>query len=267
MANIIGELIGRIGTLLGFDGTAFRPVAVDEDGQLQVDVLSGGGSVDAATATNQATMITALQLIDDLRAALGSVNTDDLQVDVKTSALPAGAATSANQTTMVTALQLIDDLRNALGSVDTDDLQVDVKTSALPTGAATETTLNAMLTKMKRLVTCVLDAYHELKSNTNAASGYNLLAGTAVPAGEIWVINEIAVCNNKHACTSIQMNTKDSTHDYTMRSIIGTTTGIWDYYQGYLVMTAGWYIGGHFNGCTAGDAIYLAILGFMVDTS
>lgn len=38
----------------------------------------------AATETTLASALTALQLIDDLRNALGSVNTDDLQVDVKT---------------------------------------------------------------------------------------------------------------------------------------------------------------------------------------
>lgn len=43
-----------------------------------------GTEVDPATEAKQDTEITALQLIDDLRNALGSVNTDDLQVDVKT---------------------------------------------------------------------------------------------------------------------------------------------------------------------------------------
>lgn len=38
----------------------------------------------AATEAKQDTEITALQLIDDLRNTLGSVNTDDLQIDVKT---------------------------------------------------------------------------------------------------------------------------------------------------------------------------------------
>jgi len=38
----------------------------------------------AATEAKQDTQITALQLIDDLRNALGSVNLDDLQIDVKT---------------------------------------------------------------------------------------------------------------------------------------------------------------------------------------
>ena len=69
----------------------------------------------AATAANQATEITALQLIDDLRAALHSVNGDELQVNVETSALPTGAAAAAHQVTMITALQLIDDLQTALG--------------------------------------------------------------------------------------------------------------------------------------------------------
>ena len=51
----------------------------------------------AATSANQTTMITALQLIDDLRNALTSVHTDELAVSVYSSALPAGGATAARQ--------------------------------------------------------------------------------------------------------------------------------------------------------------------------
>lgn len=79
-------------------------VLVDTDGHIQLDVLSNALPTGAATAANQTTEITALQLIDDLRAALGSVNTDDLQVDVKTSALPTDAAT---QTTLAAILAAI----------------------------------------------------------------------------------------------------------------------------------------------------------------
>ena len=43
-----------------------------------------GTDISLATEAKQDTQITALQLIDDLRNALGSVNTDDLQTDVKT---------------------------------------------------------------------------------------------------------------------------------------------------------------------------------------
>ena len=110
--------------ILGWDGTAWRVMAVDPSGHVQVDVLSAALPAGAATAANQATMITALQLIDDLRNALDSVGADELDVNVEASVLPAGAATAANQATQITALQLIDDLTNALISVGTDRLQV-----------------------------------------------------------------------------------------------------------------------------------------------
>jgi len=50
-------------------------------GHLQVDVVTSGLPAGGATAANQATMITALELIDDLRAALDSVATDEILVN------------------------------------------------------------------------------------------------------------------------------------------------------------------------------------------
>ena len=64
------------------DGVTYRVPLIDSDGHLQVDVISAALATDAATATNQATMITALQLIDDLRNALDAVQTDRLNVNV-----------------------------------------------------------------------------------------------------------------------------------------------------------------------------------------
>ena len=49
----------------GTGGTSYVPL-VDSDGHLQVDVLSSGLPSGGATAANQATMITALQLIDNV---------------------------------------------------------------------------------------------------------------------------------------------------------------------------------------------------------
>jgi len=43
MTSIIGPIIGRILTALGYDGVNFRPLTLDSSGHLQVDVLSGGG--------------------------------------------------------------------------------------------------------------------------------------------------------------------------------------------------------------------------------
>ena len=124
MPVVLDNDVGDRAALYLWSGSAWVKARSDADGHFQIDVLSSALPTGAATAANQLTEITALQLIDDLRNALGSVNTDDLQVDVKTSALPTGAATAANQSTMITALQLIDDLRNALASVGADELRM-----------------------------------------------------------------------------------------------------------------------------------------------
>lgn len=162
----MGEPISTVGDLAGIcghDGTDWIKVKTDSDGKLQIEVDTSVLPSGAATAANQITMITALQLIDDLRNALDSVGTDELDVNVESSVLPSGAATdtvvqairdrlgaltnpAAGSTNKLladalTALQKIDDLQGALDSVDTDELVVNVDESALPAGAATEATL------------------------------------------------------------------------------------------------------------------------------
>lgn len=62
------------------DGVTYRVPLIDSSGHLQVDVLSSALPSGAATAAKQDTMITALQLIDDLRGALLTVSTDYLRV-------------------------------------------------------------------------------------------------------------------------------------------------------------------------------------------
>ena len=64
------------------DGVTYRVPLVDSDGHLQVDVLSNALPTGGATSVKQDTMITALQLIDDLRAALDAVQADRLNVNV-----------------------------------------------------------------------------------------------------------------------------------------------------------------------------------------
>lgn len=80
MPDIIPNHVPSPRTLLAWDGTAYRPVTIDATGHIQVDVLGSALPAGAATEANQLTEITALQLIDDLRNALHSVNTDELVV-------------------------------------------------------------------------------------------------------------------------------------------------------------------------------------------
>jgi len=210
MSRVLAEVVGKLATWLGYDGTDFRNVHVDAAGDLQVDVLTTAMNALAATAANQTTMITALQKIDDLQNALDSIGSDalrvmggidgiiyrflhvdaqgDVQTDVLSSALPTGASTAAHQVTMITALQLIDDLRGALDSVGTDELDVNVEASVLPTGAATsawQDTLN------DGLVT-VIDGsplggkWAKVNGSVNVANTtWTTLVTRTVPAGKI----------------------------------------------------------------------------------
>lgn len=59
----------------------WKQLVCDAAGHLQIDVVTSGLPAGAATAANQATMITALQLVDDLRGALDSIATDELLVN------------------------------------------------------------------------------------------------------------------------------------------------------------------------------------------
>lgn len=134
------ETRGELRTPVGFrdDGTV-RALALTDDDELKV----------SANATVLADILTALQLIDDLRNALDSVGTDELDVNVEASVLPTGAATAAHQATMITALELIDDLRGCLNSVDTDVFIAKVSASVLPVGAATSAKQDTMITALQ----------------------------------------------------------------------------------------------------------------------
>lgn len=63
------------------DGIEYRPAVTDEYGHLGIHVLSATLPALAATSTHQVTMITALELIDDLQGALDAVKGDRLNVN------------------------------------------------------------------------------------------------------------------------------------------------------------------------------------------
>ena len=151
------------------DGVTYRVPLVDAAGHLQVDVVSTAPATGAATSANQATMITALQLLDNLVTALATVGTDQLRTDVISTVLPALAATSTKQDTMITALQLIDDLRGALDAVKADRLNVnayrdgasEVKSllkQTVASATARATAITPSSGKKVRLISVVVDS-------------------------------------------------------------------------------------------------------------
>lgn len=92
-----GEVYFKDG-IWGWVVNTWVQLVADAAGHLQVDVLTSGLPAGSATAANQATMITSLQLIDDLRNALDSVDTDELVVNVDETVLQAATHNIYNVT-------------------------------------------------------------------------------------------------------------------------------------------------------------------------
>ena len=137
-------------------GSKVYPLAVDADGQLQVDIVSSSPLPSgAATEAKQDTMITDLTNIETYTNTIqGAVSGTEMQVDVITSALPTGAATSALQTSSEALLTTIDaDTGSLAGAVSGTEMQVDVITSALPSGAATEAKQDTIETTLTAIET------------------------------------------------------------------------------------------------------------------
>ena len=216
----------------------------------------------AATSANQDTEIASLQLIDDLRDALGSEDKNTLlvqpglsgaikkfitedadghpQVDVLTSALPTGAATSAKQDTMITALQLIDDLRAALASVATDQLRVKGQDQ--------------------------LFSYKDqvlIQVSTAATAGVMILTTDPVPAGEVWVITSASIRNVVRAAPAAMLGIKADGDTY-YGAAGGSTAAAAAYFcfNGHLYLVAGNRMFGYVSGCEVNDTIQFNINGY-----
>jgi len=135
-----------------FSGTSVvYPLAVDADGQLQVDVVSSSplptGAATSALQTAGNTLLTTISTKDfATQTTLATLATQTTLASLEGKDF----ATSAKQDTIETTLTAIEtDANTIAGAVSGSEMQVDVITSALPTGAATsalQTTANGILT-------------------------------------------------------------------------------------------------------------------------
>jgi hypothetical protein len=272
--ELLDPSLGKIVSVITYDGTDFHLIRADAAGHLQVDTLSSALPTGAATSANQLTEITALQLIDDLRNALASVATDSLktdddalqtlvsaialdgaghpQVDVLTSALPTGAATSANQLTEITALQLIDDLRNALASVATDSLNV------------RDTTLEDLVRiyqrgKIKSLFTETVPGAGD--------AGNIVLVGTAVPPSRILVVTwaSIKLASGSAAAGCLYAYVSAMYHEIVSRILFGPGSSFES--MNDILIPPGDSLRAIFFGVGAGTACQLCYGGYYIETA
>ena len=164
-------------------GSKVYPLAVDADGQLQVDIVSSSPlPTGAATEAKQDTIETTLTAIEtDANTIAGAVSGSEMQVDVITSALPTGAATSALQTSSEAILTTIDADTGSLAGCDSGtELQVDIVSGSV--------TVTNSMTPVDFLDAGVFDA----STGTNIPStGSATLVTLAADCKEIEVIDDI----------------------------------------------------------------------------
>lgn len=193
-----------------------------------------------------------------------------LQVDVVESGLPTGAATSANQTTMITALQLIDDLRGALNSIHTDELDVvidgqsaDIEVTQIAAADLTPGVMGWDGTQWRKLpiVWGYSDRYVESLSEVNVVAGSHTLSFTAVPAGEVWVINGVSAFCSTANPADIQLTLRlggSNCFLHVQQTVVGWQTEL---ATGSFVLKEGDYVRVVFSTCILNDDIYAQAFG------
>ena len=181
-------IVAKAIQIAGSDGTKARIAKTDEDGHLQIDVLSGGGTVGGALELTQTSVKTAVELLDDTVATDGSakvtnalqvagedgtnaqiVKTDSdghLQVDVLSGANNSsigstGAAVPASAT-YIGGYDATGKLSGLL--VDGDKhLQVDVLSGGGTVGGALDTTVQSTNTKLDAIEEITIERYLEIE--------------------------------------------------------------------------------------------------------
>jgi len=163
-----------------------------------------------------------------------------LQLDVVTSGLPAGAATAAAQALALAQLQLIEDMRDALQSVATDRLQVRGEDQ---------------LFSFKGVLA--------LHSTDVLADDDGSLDSPAVPAGEIWVVTTVVVCDSTSPCASIVVaNFHDGAGFEIEREVKAFAIGERKNWGGHTYLDPSDTIRVTFYGGKAGDTCHVWITGF-----
>lgn len=264
MPGILAEIAGRIATFLAFDGDDFRNVLCDIAGHLQIDVLESALPSGAATAANQATIITAVQSLQNLVGALHDVGIDELDVIVESSALPTGAATettvglvkdrigalsgpaggSTNKllTDALTALQLIDDLYGALHSQNTDELVVRGEDQLL--------SYKAPLADSRGTVVSEAGGFVDSDTPTD---------------GDVWIVTNIVAYNVNSATTRHGYMDRRGGGDVYFYDQVQTFAA-WDFshWRGHLYLEHDDVVRVTFTGALATDSAYVELTGYIM---
>jgi len=111
------------------------------------------------------------------------------------------------------------------------------------------------------------DVYREHIEDLNADVTYDSLSGSAVPAGEIWVVNAIMAVDLTSAITRISIYITGGGTTTDLNQVSAPTVNEPTTFSGHAVMKEDEYVGAYFDGTVAGDDIFLNVRGYKMKVS
>jgi len=108
------------------------------------------------------------------------------------------------------------------------------------------------------------DVIQFLITDTAGGGESDKLSSDAVPNGELWVVHNVAAYNLNHAPSRIVIFHIRGSISCPLLDTTTTGAAIWTIWNGTTVMKVGSYLRAYFFGCTSGDTLKLAILGYKV---
>jgi len=205
----------------------WKKLTGDAAGHLQVDVVASGLPTGAATSASQTTMITALQLIDDLRGALNSIHTDELDVVID-------GQSADVEVTQQTAADLTPGVMGWDGSA--------WRKLAVLWGYS--------------------DRYAEQESQDNVDAGNVTLTFSTVPAGEVWVVSLMSAmaAQDNPAGVNFFANCDGTTHR--LEYLAYPTAYLVVSLQTTIVLKEDDYLEVRFDSCSANDDVEAYAMGY-----
>jgi len=213
--------------LWGWVTSAWKKLIADAAGHLQVDVVASDLPAGGATAAHQVTMITALQLIDDLRSALNSIAADELDV-----------------------------------VFDGQNLDVEVtQTTPADLTPGIEGWDGTQWRKLG-LLWGYTDRWLEQVFNPNAAVGWNFLETAPVPAGYVYVAVACAANNQNTNPSAIQLGINIAGSRYYLKRVPTPGVDVWVDWTATQIFKAGDKALAAIGGCALNDDLVFNVWGY-----
>ncbi len=103
--------------------------------------------------------------------------------------------------------------------------------------------------------------------NASADTGQNNLMLGAVPAGQIWVIEGLAVVNNTSIPTVVRFGVHDGSSWYWFDAALTPAAATYSFWAGSFRLKTGDSVGTVLMGCTAGDYLFMNVSGYKMQIS